>query len=265
MAFEPDQINEFMQRAVSGVSKTSLCREWQEMYGWSEEDVRRATALCSFKAKPKKIDYYSFYDLKLDKKAVAFPYKNTQFYVKEHFLLDSECDALIEMIEQNLVPSTVSDAKDIGQISGARTSSSADLNRLSNETCKAIDDLICEFMGLETFLGEAIQGQKYTKGQFFKEHWDSFDRWSEHYKCYCEWMGQRTWTTMVYLNDVKEGGETYFKFLNAKIKPRKGTLVTWNNLYKNGKVNRKTMHEALPPTSGEKYIITKWWRSWPLI
>ena len=70
---------------------------------------------------------------------------------------------------------------------------------------------------------------------------------------------------MVYLNDVKEGGETYFKYLNAKIKPRKGTLITWNNLFKNGKVNRKTMHEALPPTSGEKYIITKWWRSWPLV
>ena len=29
-------------------------------------------------------------------------------------------------------------------------------------------------------------------------------------------MGQRTWTTMIYLNDVEEGGETYFKYLNLK-------------------------------------------------
>ena len=29
--------------------------------------------------------------------------------------------------------------------------------------------------------------------------------------------------------------------------------------------NYKTLHEALPPISGDKYIITKWWRSWSLI
>ena len=34
-------------------------------------------------------------------------------------------------------------------------------------------------------------------------------------------MGQRTWTTMMYLNDVSEGGETYFKHLKLKVKPEK--------------------------------------------
>jgi prolyl 4-hydroxylase len=78
-------------------------------------------------------------------------------------------------------------------------------------------------------------------------------------------MGQRTWTTMIYLNDVEEGGETYFKRLNRKFKPKEGTVVFWSNLHQNGKVNPKTLHEALPPISGNKYVITKWWRSWPLI
>ena len=70
---------------------------------------------------------------------------------------------------------------------------------------------------------------------------------------------------MLYLNDVEEGGETYFKHLNLKIKPKKGLLIGWNNLYKNGFPNYKTMHEALPPLIKSKYIITKWWRSWSLI
>jgi prolyl 4-hydroxylase len=70
---------------------------------------------------------------------------------------------------------------------------------------------------------------------------------------------------MVYLNDVEAGGETYFKHLNLKIKPQQGTLIAWNNLYKNGLPNLKTMHEAFPPVSGSKYVITKWWRSWSLI
>ena len=48
-------------------------------------------------------------------------------------------------------------------------------------------------------------------------------------------------------------------------KPKKGLLIGWNNLYINGFPNYKTMHEALPPIKGSKYIITKWWRSWSLI
>ena len=69
----------------------------------------------------------------------------------------------------------------------------------------------------------------------------------------------------IYLNDVKEGGETYFKHLNLKVKPETGLLLAWNNLYRDGKPNYKTMHEALPPIKGDKYVITKWWRSWTLI
>ena len=78
-------------------------------------------------------------------------------------------------------------------------------------------------------------------------------------------MGQRTYTFMCYLNDVEEGGETNFIALNKKFKPKQGMAVIWNNLYKNGIPNPKTLHEALPPVSGDKYVITKWFRSWPLI
>ena len=78
-------------------------------------------------------------------------------------------------------------------------------------------------------------------------------------------MGQRTYTFMCYLNDVEEGGETNFIALNKKFKPKQGTAVIWNNLYRNGIPNPKTLHEACPPVSGDKYVITKWFRSWPLI
>ena len=110
-----------------------------------------------------------------------------------------------------------------------------------------------------------MQGQKYLPGQYYKEHHDFFTPFTAEFKTYCEWMGQRTWTTMIYLNDVEEGGETYFKHLKLKIKPEKGLLIAWNNLFFNGIPNYKTLHEALPPISGDKYIITKWWRSWSLI
>jgi prolyl 4-hydroxylase len=265
MNIQPDHLSEFMVRATSGVSKPGLSREAKEFYGWSDEQINHVIGLCSFRAEPKHIDYPFFYDRGLEDRAITFPFPRTQVYIKENFLSENECQALMEEIDQRLVPSTVSDSKDMGTVSEYRTSSSADLNRFDNELFSDLDIKITNFMDLDPFLGEAVQGQKYEKGQHFKEHWDFFDRWAPHYKCYCEWMGQRTWTTMIYLNDVEKGGETVFRHLKLKVKPKQGTLLTWNNLYKNGRVNRKTLHEALPPESGEKYIVTKWWRSWPLV
>jgi hypothetical protein len=128
-----------------------------------------------------------------------------------------------------------------------------------------VDNKIADFMGLNPFLGETMQAQKYAPEQYYKEHYDYFCPLSREFKTYTEWMGQRTWTFMLYLNDVEEGGETLFKHLKLKIKPTAGKAVVWNNLYSSGIPNPKTMHEALPPISGDKYVVTKWWRSWPLI
>jgi prolyl 4-hydroxylase len=41
-------------------------------------------------------------------------------------------------------------------------------------------------------------------------------------------MGQRTYTFMIYLNEVKEGGETEFKKLNQSFSPMKGKALIWN-------------------------------------
>ena len=71
-------------------------------------------------------------------------------------------------------------------------------------------------------------------------------------------MGQRTWTFMVYLNNVEEGGETFFRHFDRKFVPSQGTAVVWNNLYPDGSPNPFTIHEALPVIKGNKWVITKW-------
>ena len=68
---------------------------------------------------------------------------------------------------------------------------------------------------------------------------------------------------ILYLNDSNQ--HTYFPELDLKIKPEPGLAIFWNNLYSFGWPNFKTMHEALPPTKGKKYILTKWYRTWSLI
>jgi prolyl 4-hydroxylase len=256
---------EFMQSAVSGVSKTQLIRTFKERHDLLDADIAQLLQLCNFKQKPNQIDYTKLAEIEnlKDARRIYFPF--TQLYAVDNFLSSPECNQLIELIDQNLRPSTVSDPKDECVISDYRTSKTADLHYFQNPFLLDIDRKITNFVGFSPFMGEMMQSQRYAPGEYYKEHYDFFSPLTPEYKVYCEWMGQRTWTTMLYLNDVTEGGETYFKHLKLKVRPKQGTLILWNNLYKNGIPNLKTMHEALPPLSGDKYVITKWWRSWPLI
>ena len=58
---------------------------------------------------------------------------------------------------------------------------------------------------------------------------------------------------MIYLNDVKEGGETEFLYQSMRVAPKKGTLVIWPAGFTH-------MHRGNPPLSGEKYIMTGWFQ-----
>jgi hypothetical protein len=72
---------------------------------------------------------------------------------------------------------------------------------------------------------------------------------------HCEAMNmessKRLGTYILYLNDVEEGGETEFLYLNQRIKPAAGTLV----IFPTGYVHT---HRGNSPLKGEKYILTGW-------
>ena len=55
----------------------------------------------------------------------------------------------------------------------------------------------------------------------------------------------------IYLNDVKEGGETEFLHQSVRVKPKKGRIVIWPASF-------VYLHRGNPPLSGEKYILTSW-------
>lgn len=262
---EKELLNYLKECAEIGVSKTNLVTTLKEL-NYTSKEIRVLFKKLNLKSKPKSIDYNYFYYCPIPKEAVqlSLPKYNTQIYRLHDFLSQDECNKLIKIIDKVKRPSAIADKKDSNKINNYRTSSTADLFNSTDLIVPKINYKLAKLLDLDPKLGEGLQGQRYLPGQYYKAHTDYFRRFSPEYKTYTEWMGQRTWTTMVYLNDVKEGGETYFKFLYSKIKPKQGTVIFWNNLFKNGMPNQKTLHEALPPISGKKYIITKWWRSWSL-
>ena len=55
------------------------------------------------------------------------------------------------------------------------------------------------------------------------------------------------------LNDVEYGGSTVFPMLDVAVRPQKGSMLVWHNLYRNGTGNFQTMHASCPIVIGQKW------------
>ena len=84
--------------------------------------------------------------------------------------------------------------------------------------------------------------QRYTPGQHFK-------------KIHTERSGigtlHRIFVFMTYLNDVEEGGSTYFSHYDLEIQPQKGLTLIWPAEWTHA-------HKGNILNAGKKYIITGW-------
>lgn len=187
-------------------------------------------------------------------------HSNLEFFTIDNFVTEEECDYLCSLIEQNSYRSQVAgDGAQASIESEARTSHTSTLH-----TSDTIVDLISKRISLELNIpeenGEEMQGQIYQVGQEFKHHYDYFE--GDAYYNHCLASGQRTYTFMIYLNNVEEGGETNFQKLdNYSIKPKKGMAVVWKNSDGHGTENLAALHAGTPVIEGKKIIITKWFRA----
>lgn len=182
--------------------------------------------------------------------------QSVQLYTVENFLNNDECQHIIAAIESQLRPSELSSFE---ADSAFRTSRTCDLGTIDDSLIKEVDQRICKLLGVDESYSESIQGQHYTVGQEFKPHTDYFEQHEivEHGAK----MGQRTFTVMIYLNTVEQGGITSFTKIGHDIQPVQGLAVIWSSLNADGSPNPNTMHHAQPVLKGYKAIITKWFRS----
>jgi prolyl 4-hydroxylase len=182
--------------------------------------------------------------------------ETAQMYTYPDFLSDAECDTLIALIDSNSRPSTLLATS---QDPEYRTSDSSDLHRWSDDVF-AIDERIANLLGIPSENAETLQGQRYAPNQQFRAHCDYFHETSSYWQSMLETGGQRTWTAMAYLNQVEEGGATWFPRAGIRFKPKRGLLVIWNNMMADGTPNYDTLHEGMRVVEGTKYIVTKWFR-----
>lgn len=181
-----------------------------------------------------------------------------QVYEIPELLAAEECEAMVKVIDSSLRRSTTTRGPE-----DYRTSRTCHMRRAKPEMIKDIDQRVGDLIGFGVDFSEPMQGQRYDVGEYFKAHTDWFAPGTDEYDTYTKVGGQRTWTVMVYLNDVADVGETRFERVGRDFRPVKGLGIAWNNLTVDGSVNNATLHEALPVIRGKKYVITKWFRERP--
>ncbi len=184
------------------------------------------------------------------------PVEAMRIYRHSDFLDGATCDALIALIDANRRPSTLLAER---ANSDLRTSDSCDMDRAS-DAIRPTDGKIAGLLGIDPLQAETMQGQRYAPGQRFRAHHDFFHEGQPYWETMKRAGGQRTWTAMVFLNDVAEGGATWFPSAGLRIVPKRGTLLAWNNMREDGSPNPDTLHEGMAVGEGVKYIVTKWFR-----
>ena len=189
-----------------------------------------------------------------------------EIYEIPNFLTSLECEESIHIIDNGVLNRSV---VTFGPAE-SRTSKTCHLKIESEDDIVArVEQKFQAMMGPnhDPACAEMLQGQRYGVGDYFHPHTDWFTPNTKEYETHCQKGGQRTWTVMVYLNNVEEGGGTKFDNILREFIPRQGAALAWNNLDADGKTpNPWTLHEATPVTTkGTKYVLTKWFRERPMI
>merc|ERR1711971_1217233 len=93
---------------------------------------------------------------------------------------------------------------------------------------------------------ENLQVARYEHGQHYLAHHDA-----------TRTRFQRRATLLIYLNDVPEGGETRFEYLDLSIRPVAGTAVLFFPAFANGEPDDRTMHTGVDAIT-TKYVAQQW-------
>lgn len=184
----------------------------------------------------------------------------------ENLFTDAECQQIIDLARPKLKRSTLGVNIETGN---ERTSHQAWLDRKALPCLERCSEQVAKLVGLPAENQEQWQVLRYEPGQQYTPHFDACnDTTKEFHDCIAneqnKGWGKRVYTFFIYLNDVEEGGETYFPLLDKGFQPRKATAILWNNLTDDqSKSHPYSKHAGMPVKKGIKWAINVWIRQYP--
>lgn len=204
-------------------------------------------------------------------RAPAFaPQKSFDNFVIRGFATPQECQALVEQAKASRTESATigHNRKKDDKVRNNKTAFIPKDDRKDTPEARMrakVDAALQSQRGADTSHPEPVQVQIYQPGQHYSKHTDS---WENESVCKNR-VKQRTWTCVLYLNDVAGGGTTSFPKAKLKLHragdpsraPEQGTLACWYNVLPDLQANPDTQHQGDDVTKGEKFIANFWYNT----
>ncbi|KAL6649280.1 hypothetical protein ACP70R_013504 [Stipagrostis hirtigluma subsp. patula] len=193
-------------------------------------------------------------------------------FLYKGFLSEAECDHLVALGKAGGLEKSMVVDRESGKsvMSEARTSSGMFLTKKQDDVVARIEERIAAWTFLPPENGEAIQILRYENGEKYEPHFDYIP--GNHQAP----GGHRIATVLMYLSNVKMGGETVFPYSEGKlsqlkddtwsdcaksgyaVKPVKGDALLFFSLHPNATMDPDGLHGSCPVVEGEKWSATKW-------
>ncbi len=180
----------------------------------------------------------------------------------ENFASEAVCAWMIERARGKLGRARTYDIETgEGIVESSRTNSETDFNIVESDLVLILlRARIAAATGLPPAVMELTKVLHYAVGQRFAPHYDFIDPATSGLSREVEARGQRLATLLVYLNDDYEGGETDFPAIGLRHRGHRGDALLFANVDLAGNPDRRTLHAGLPPTRGEKWLLSQWIR-----
>jgi prolyl 4-hydroxylase len=108
---------------------------------------------------------------------------------------------------------------------------------------------------------EAPTALRYRVGEQITNHYDYLNPRSPSYQTEIATRGERVITFLTYLNDDYDGGETDFPMMKLHYKGKCGDGLFFCNALPSTLADDRSLHAGLPPTRGEKWLVSQFVRS----
>ncbi len=185
--------------------------------------------------------------------------------VVEGFATPAVCDWLITRGRKLARPAMVFDMETGGpRQADTRSNTAAQFDLVQADVITLlVQAKIAATLSVPVQVMEPVQVLHYEVGQAFATHFDHLDVTVPGYAADVELRGQRIATFLLYLNDDFEGGETHFPAIGLTHRGQRGDAMYFANVDLAKRPDPLTLHAGLPPTSGEKWLLSQWMRDRP--
>jgi prolyl 4-hydroxylase len=185
--------------------------------------------------------------------------------VSAGFLDPAICEHFRRRAAPRLERARVNDARGGGlKLDPMRTNSNAVFSVIETDVVmQLVRARMAALAKVELSALEPMEVLHYGVGETYRPHVDFFHPALPTFTEEMRTKGQRIRTCLVYLNDDFTGGATAFPRLDLEYRGAAGDALVFDNVGANGAGDMNTLHTGLPPSTGEKWLLSQWMRSKP--